>query len=176
MCFSIQLRACSLCLSLIACVMRLCASRMRERACGTVDDALERGHEQRVERRLRQGEHLVAARGRHRREEFDDGVHRRRDVARFALELRARAPQCAVRRCAPRGGVLRGGRLDRHHRLPQLDEGHIVERERAAHARAHVARFGPRDAQALLAAPRPIRPCVSSSRMASRTVERLTPN
>ena len=74
------------------------------------------------------------------------------------------------------GRVLGRRRLDGHHRFPQLEIRHVVQRERPAHSRADAAGLGPRDAQTLPPRPRPRRPWVSNSRMASRTVERLTPN
>ncbi len=64
---------------------------------------------------------------------------------------RVRVCSCAaVRRVR---GVLRGRRFDRHHRLPQFEEGHIVQRQRAAHARADAPRLRAGDPQPLLAAP-----------------------
>ena len=74
-------------------------------------------------------------------------------ASRIERAARTSAPSWAPG--AARRRMVGGGGLDRHHRLPQFLEGDIVQRERAAHARTDAQGFGPRHAQALLAAPAP---------------------
>ena len=179
MCFSIQVRATSLCLRLMALAIRLCASRMRVRACGTRSMiCVSVGASNEIERRLRQGEHLVAAGGGHRREEIDHGGHGGCGVGGIAPEAwRWCAPGPAVaRRCAARPRIapprarwpswLPTAR-DRSHRSGRARGSRPSSRAWGS-GRVTRKRFSPR--------PRPSSPCVSNSRMASRMVERLTPN
>ena len=136
----------------MALVMRLCACVYpRARLRYAIDELREGWGEQQIEGRLGKGEYLVAAGGGDGREEVHDRSNRSVGLGRIAAEARARTGQ-HLQLCggAPRGGILRRRRFDRHHRFPQFGKSHIVQREGAAHAGTDVPRLRTRDPQALL--------------------------
>ena len=116
-------------------MLRLGDSRTRLRH--TIDQLGERRREQQIERRLRQGKHLVAACHGNCRKEIDDPCDGRLRVVGVALEACAGSEQRLQLsgRAAGRSMLCSCG-FDRHHRFPQFEKSDVVQSQRAAHTRS----------------------------------------
>src|SRR5277367_2089454 len=146
----------------------------RARLRHPLDNARQGRGEQQVQGRLRQRQHLIAAGCRDRGEKIDHRGNRRVGVVCRALEAGAGAREVMqLRRAAAYSAAAGSIAIIASHSSKKVTSCRASARltpelTRRGSGRVTRRRFSPR--------PRPSNPWTSSSRIASRMVERLTPN